>query len=182
MIRILVNILLVLSFILSFEGTAEAQDNALVIANSRTKQFRHIRMNRWIVIKLKGGTKYHSWFMKSINDTSIVMAHGHSIRFDEIRNLKEITEMHQVLRFVGPIFFVPFAVVIYSVGLKDGKDASVARQVSTYGLSGLLGLAALVPWVIKPKEYDFNTEWYLSPGTMPKKLFKKNIRQPKGES
>ena len=37
------------------EGTeVQAQDNALVLANSKTKQFRHIRMNHWVVIKLKG--------------------------------------------------------------------------------------------------------------------------------
>jgi len=173
-------ILLALFLALCFQGV-QAQDNALVVANRKTKQFRHIRMDRWIVIKLKGGTKYHSWFMKSINDTSIVMAHDHVIRFDEINNLREITEMHQVLRFVGPIFFIPFGIVIYSVGLKDGKDASTGRQISSYGLSGVMALAALAPWVIKPKEYDFNTDWYLSAGTMPKKLFKRNIKQPKGE-
>jgi len=159
-----------------------AQDNALVVANSKTKQFRHIRMNRWIKIKLKGGTKYHSWFMKEVNDSSIVMAHSHVILFDEIRNLKEITEMHLVLRLVGPIFFIPFGIVLYSVGLKDGKSTSTSRQIATYSATGVLALAAIAPWIFQPKEYDFNTSWYLSSGTMPKKIFRMNIKQPKGAS
>lgn len=159
----------------------EAQDNALVIANSKSKQFRHIRMNRWVKIKLKGGNRYQSWFMKGINDSSIVMAHDHVILFEEINNMKEITEMHLVLRIVGPIFFLPFGLVVYAVGLKDGKEAPVSRKIATYGLSGALGLAAVGPWVIKPKEYDFNGNWYLSAGTMPKKLFKRNIKQPVGK-
>ncbi|MBL4657445.1 MAG: hypothetical protein JKX73_05550 [Flavobacteriales bacterium] len=138
-------------------------------------------MNRWIMIKIEGGNKFHSWFMKEINDSSIVMSHGHVIKFDEITHLRGITEMHQVIRFVGPIFFLPFALVIYSVGLKDGTDASTARKISTYGLSGLFGLASAVPWAVRPKVYDFNTPWYLSPGTKPKKLFKRRNRQPKGD-
>ena len=159
----------------------EAQDNALVVANSRTKQFKHIRMNRWITIKLHDGNRYQSWFMKEINDSSIVMAHGHVILFKEINNLRDITEMHLVLRFVIPVFFIPFGIVIYAVGLKEGKDTPVSRQIATYSLSAACGLAALTPWVIRPKEYDFNTNWYLSSGTMPKKLLKKSIKQPKGD-
>ncbi|MBN4072107.1 hypothetical protein JYT14_00095 [Flavobacteriales bacterium AH-315-E23] len=158
-----------------------AQDNALVLANSKTKQFRHIKMNRWIMIKLKGGTKYHSWFMKEVNDSSIVMAHGHVIVFDEITNLREITEMHLVLRFAAPIFFLPFGVVVYAVGLKDGKDTPLSRQIGTYTISSLCALASLAPWVVQPKEYEFSGNWYLGSGTMPKKLFKRSLKQPKGK-
>jgi len=159
-----------------------AQDNALVIANGKTKQFRHIRMERWIMIKLKGGNRYHSWFMKEVNDSSIVMSHGHVILFDEITHLREITEMHLVLRFVAPIFFVPFGVVLYSVGLKDGKDTAVGRKIATYTASGIAVLAALTPLIIQPKQYDLSTDWYLKSGTMPKKLFRRSLRQPKGAS
>ncbi|HIO68789.1 MAG TPA: hypothetical protein EYN41_10685 [Flavobacteriales bacterium] len=70
-------IVLILVVLCATEGTeVHAQDNALVLANSRTKQFRHIRMNRWVVIKLKGGNRFHSWFIKGVNDSSIVMSHA----------------------------------------------------------------------------------------------------------
>jgi len=163
------------------EGTeVQAQDNALVLANSKTKQFRHIRMNHWVVIKLKGGNKFHSWFMKGVNDSSIVMSHGHVILFEEITHLRQITEMHVVARIAAPIFFVPFGIVMYSVGLKDGSSTQIGRKVATYSITAICGLAALTPWVVPRKEYDFSTDWYLRSGTMPKKILKRGIKQPKG--
>jgi len=89
--------------------------------------------------------------------------------------------MHLVLRFAGPLFFLPFSLVVYSVGLKDGSETRTSKQIVSYGVSGILALAAIAPWAIRPKEYDFNTDWYLSSGTMPKKLFRRNIKQPKGD-
>ena len=164
------------------EGTeVQAQDNALVLANSKTKQFRHIRMNHWVVIKLKGGNKFHSWFMKGVNDSSIVMSHGHVILFEEISHLRQITEMHVVARIAAPIFFVPFGIVMYSVGFKEGSSTPIGRQVATYSITGICGLAALTPWVVPRKEYDFSTDWYLRSGTMPKKILKRGIKQPKGD-
>ena len=175
-------VLVGITLLMCFQSSlAQKSDNALVIANAKTKQFRHIKMNRWIKIKLKGGNKYHAWFMKGINDSSIVMAHGHVIRFEEINFLREITEMHLVLRFAAPIFFITFGVVLYSVGLKAGKDTKTGRKIATYTFTGLSGLAAITPLIIQPKEYDFNTDWYLSSGTMPKKLFKRALKQPKGD-
>ena len=178
--RISTNFVRGLIFLLAFQA-ANAQDNALVIANSKTRQFRHIKMNRWIKIKLTGGNRYHTWFMKGVNDSSIVMAHGHVILYNEITHLKEITEMHLALRFAAPLFFVPFGIVLYAVGLKDGKSTPLSRKISTYSLTGILGLAALGPWVIQPKEYDLLGNWYLDAGTMPKKLFKRQLKRPKGD-
>ena len=158
-----------------------AQDNALVLANSKSKQFRHIKMNRWVVIKLKGGNRYHSWFMKGVNDSSIVMTHGHVILFEEISHLKKITEMHIVSRIAAPIFFVSFGIVTYSVGLKEGSSTSAGRQVATYSITAICGMAALTPWIIPRKEYDLSTAWYLKSGTIPKKVLKRELKQPKGE-
>lgn len=157
-----------------------AQDNALVLANSKTKQFRHIKMNRWVVIKLKGGNRYQSWFMKGVNDSSIITSHGHIILFEEISHLKKITEMHIVSRIAAPIFFVPFGIVTYSVGLKEGSSTPVGRQVATYSITAICGIAALTPWIIPRKEYDFSTDWYLKSGTIPKKVLKRELKQPKG--
>ncbi|MBL4755201.1 MAG: hypothetical protein JKY52_16605 [Flavobacteriales bacterium] len=160
--------------------SALAQQRALVLANGVTKQFRHIKMNRRITIKLKRGNRYHSWLMKEINDSSIVMAHGHVILFEEISNLRRITEMHLVVRLVAPVFFVPFGMVLFAVGLKEGKDTPVPRQFATYAGTAIVGLAALTPLVISHKDYDFDTGWYLRSGSMPKKLLKRRINQPKG--
>ena len=138
-------------------------------------------MNRWIVIKLKGGNRFHSWFMKGVNDSAIVMSHGHVILFEEISHLRQITEMHIVARIAAPIFFIPFGIVMYSVGLKDDSSTPIGRQVATYSITAICGLAALTPWVVPRKEYDFSTDWYLRSGTMPKKILKRGIKQPKGK-
>jgi len=170
-----------LAFFIGVEKVAKAQDNALVLANSKTKQFRHIKMNRWVVIKLKGGNRYHSWFMKGVNDSSIVMTHGHVILFDEITHLRKITEMHIVSRIAAPIFFVPFGIVMYSVGLKEGSSTPIGRQVVTYSITGLCGMAALTPWIVPRKEYDFSANWYLKSGTIPKKVLRRELKQPKDQ-
>lgn len=172
---------ILLTLFCGVETVVKAQDNALVLANSKTKQFRHIKMNRWVVIKLKGGNRYHSWFMKGVNDSSIVMTHDHVILFDEITHLRQITEMHVVSRIAAPIFFIPFGIVTYSVGLKEGSSTSVGRQVATYSITAICGMAALTPWVIPRKEYDLSTDWYLKSGTIPKKVLKRELKQPKGE-
>jgi hypothetical protein len=168
---------LLISLCVALNSQVFAQ-NVLLLENSSNGKKREIKSGAKIYFKSTSDSAFVKGKIVQLKDTSVVIFCPDyeaemslvDIKLKDITVIKKATTFHSISRSLGSVF-LPIGTFLALNGIITLARDSEFQGVKTYDedaaktrsvIGGAFIVAGVIPFIIKPKVYDFSKNWKLS--------------------